>query len=90
MGAENLEIIIDILVCGGYEMIPPEGQVSNSLENYLQARQIKRHYGGFNSIESELRAAPEATVRYFFNFSLFTSECTKNLLDFNGDATWCL
>ena len=87
MGATDEEITLDILICGGLGMTPPDEQVANSIQNFMTGRDISGYYRNTDSIDSEIREAPGIKIRYFFKER---ASCPMSQLNFNGEDTWCL
>ena len=88
MGATNEEITLDIAICG--YSVKPDVVLGNSVNNYMQARNLHKFYDGRvnDNPDRELAAYPGVNVRYYFQ--MHPEQCDLNILDFNGDETWCL
>lgn len=88
MGASNEEITVDIAICG-YSALP-QIELGNSVSNFMAARNLHKFYVGSvndNPIE-ELMAYPGVNVRFYFQ--MHPDTCGINILNFNGEDTWCM
>lgn len=87
MGAANEDITVDVLICDTIPQPSLHDQVT--IQNFATARSIGKVYANFNSIAAEMAAADGVNLRYYFEYTK-EEDCKPNLLNFNGDETWCL
>jgi hypothetical protein len=87
MGATNEEITVDLVVCMNKNS--HGGPVNNSIKAFIKAQAIHWYYRGMNSITAEELGAPGVNFRYYFQ-ELITTCGNSDVLNFDGDYTWCL
>ena len=62
---DESKITIDIAICS---KVPQESYelTKNAANNWMRAREMRRHFNGMNAINWQKSAFPEADYRYLF------------------------